>query len=469
MDSKYRIGYATFLPTAIALGLFLASVGVARLVTGQWNTDLSIVLALVSLIVSLVIETHQTKKWIGDATQDLSESLGKKADAVTRLAAKQATRTSIAIRQQSEQIETLYDRIHRTHAFERFDSSEDIAAHVAPYLYEAKVVRNTFVQLGIFDDPETHAAKGIVGLYEMFLSKEGTEWRDVVSLQELFSPRFKEIAKGASQEAPVRKIPGTHQITVLRHNVPLVNFILISDRNRKFTRVYFGWIVDEDHRASPVCHTTDPDVVAMFERYHLMLERTKHMASTPFKVNYAKEGIHRLAAAGVFDRTGSWVTVAYRSPGLNSASQHSPPSIAIESIGVLGISFEPSGTNLTGRIHYLKPKREALLKAEGIVVSGSAMHFRYENDLSRRGLLDREGSATYNFKDAPFEHIEGHLVEPTDAVWLKLYGVRIPSDPNFVGQIGLDDPHVHRAVHRIQEMLANSVELTSDIGSPRLL
>lgn len=449
MNSKYRSNIATIVPQLAGVIFFFASLAIVYLFVGELNSVSSIVIALVSLLFTMGAESYQARN-----------------------KAEEATKT------QAVAIEALYDRINRTHRFERFDSSDHVALHSIPYLREAKVVRNTFVQLGGHADPKTESYMSIVKAYEEFLSKPSAEWYDIVSLRELYDPRFREIFKNNSSRAPTQPIPGKHWIAVLRHNVPLINFILISDRNGDMNRVYFGWVVDDTNRSSPVCHTTDPAIVGMFVRYFEMLWRNKQMRAGPIFVDYTKEGDDRLDGSKVFDRKGIWITVALHQPEKHLPESSHQARATIDSIGILGIDFTAIETKLTGCIYYLEPKRRVTMQAENVVTSLSAIHFRYNNSYSHAfSAEDRKGFATYNFEEIDgYEYITGFLVEPTSAGWLKLLGVRLRDEsashigkdsPSFAAKIELDDPRVQDALSRIRERLGESAQLMGTIGQKK--
>lgn len=309
----------------------------------------------------------------------------------------------------NEILKMIQERLQRTSSFEFVGPSDRIPFFSEEKLKTARRVKNTFVQLGTYGvDEEYH--ERIIGTYQEVLKRPNTSWSDIVSPREAYDGRYNRIFadKGAV-------CAGRHEVVIIRHNIPLINFILISDAEGFFRDVYFGWVLSSSNTVSPTFHSSDERLIKLFDDHFELLWHNKRLPSTPVVIDYKAK--NRLALPGMFDRSGYWMTIAYRDCGVSGSDR-----FVYRSAGLLRFTFSNDGTLLEGIIHH-KSKIKETIKTGKITQTPRHMYFEYLND--RSGLL-AAGFCTYEFvTDLQGRHLRGFFVSHETKERVELIGLPV--------------------------------------------
>ena len=172
-------------------------------------------------------------------------------------------------------------------------------------------IRNTFVGI----DESYTSSSDVIKIYNLFFKRPDTTWYDIVSINELFSGRYDKISK------PEIKRERMHEIVVLRHSIPLINFTIFSFAGDRKDEVLFGWAYGRSYGVNKVFLTNDTDIVTMFETLFDILWYKKRMAH--IIVNYEAEGAARLlskSTSKTVDKQGFWYTQSYTNKTLRTTA-----------------------------------------------------------------------------------------------------------------------------------------------------
>jgi hypothetical protein len=180
---------------------------------------------------------------------------------------------------------------------------DDIHQVIENLVFESSKVLNTFVGM----EDSYYSNEDVFELYGKYLSREGAVWWDVVSINELFSDRFERIK--VNEKRHKERI---HEIVVLRHSVPFINFMIFVFPNNRASEVVFGWTEGRFERPGNIFRSANPQIVDLFEGIFRNLWNRKRMSH--IVVDYSKSGKERLYTNTNFktvDKVGLWYTHAY--------------------------------------------------------------------------------------------------------------------------------------------------------------
>lgn len=212
--------------------------------------------------------------------------------------------TGLVIQQylNKEDIAGAIENIKNDTKIEYAGPSTEVLPRIARKMKHAVDVKNTFVGIDEYDYDERNGAE-ISQIYTSWLEngKEGT-WTDIVGPAQLFSGRYEQIS------VRKKKIHGTHEIKILRHSTPIVNFTII-EYEEDDTEVFFGWMAGS--RNSNIFLSSDRHAVKIFSKYFEKLENHR-LWGPPIEVNYSAQKHKRLRRNDLVDKIGNWMTISIR-------------------------------------------------------------------------------------------------------------------------------------------------------------
>ncbi|MGJ8670997.1 MAG: hypothetical protein ACSHXK_16055, partial [Oceanococcus sp.] len=194
---------------------------------------------------------------------------------------------------------------------------------VVKKIAQADWVKNVFV--GTNDHDEEEHVQTIVKGYELWLENKSKEnWTDIVGIQEFFSPRYERFT------AKYRE--GKHRLHVLRHSVPVMNFVIIGYGKSK--EVFIGWLPEyKDGHEYYIFSSRSSAAVKLFEDYfdYLIDHKCWNDRKTPFELDTEKEGKDRFAHLPIVDKKGLWITFGLIADGVTD--------VHISSLGFVLLNF----------------------------------------------------------------------------------------------------------------------------------
>lgn len=142
-----------------------------------------------------------------------------------------------------------------------------------------------------------------VEIYNKWLSlKSADSWTDIVGPSRLFTGLYTDIK-------PTKDIKAAHNIIVLRHSTPIINFIKLTLPNEREV-IYFGWI--DGRKGEPIFRSEDKDTIKVFNRQLEKLTSHRTWGDT-ISVEYKYSSlVKRLGRGYLVDKLGSWVTLSVR-------------------------------------------------------------------------------------------------------------------------------------------------------------
>lgn len=121
--------------------------------------------------------------------------------------------------------------MNRTHTFQVIGSREKADLMIGDKLSKAKEVKNTFLDLSNEDAATNNA---VTEGYASWLKNDSPRtWEDITGLQELFSDRYKRIPRMSNYN-------DRHKAFVLRHSLPVINFIILKYDGAQPDEVLYG-------------------------------------------------------------------------------------------------------------------------------------------------------------------------------------------------------------------------------------
>lgn len=283
-------------------------------------------------------------------------------------------------------------------------------------------VQNTFVTFQ--DAPEYEEA--VAPVYEHFFrTNRNGIWQDLISYPEVFSKRF---------EMPLTDdLVGTrHHVRILRHNVPLINFMIIY-KDEEPVSAYIGWVHEVDSR-SPIFATRDRALARLFRRHFVRLWEGKTFhgregdpVNKTIHVNYNKPIGKRFEGIDLVRKFGQWMTLSFGVAADGSIIEYSQ--------GIVCIQLKHGTASVRGRVRRAANGDEQIesnisthhitgdLTVFRMVQTANNLYFDY----TVRDFLDfPDGFCLYRFverdkKDA----IEGFHVNDQSRVRRELIGLRI--------------------------------------------
>lgn len=269
-------------------------------------------------------------------------------------------------------------------------------------------IKNTFVLVRNFTHEEDDEFQQMLKAYEAVLSRNGNYWWDAISINELFSVRYDAIFKDRLSLPRL----GVHKVGVVRHILPLINYIIICDKTRKRSAAYFGWVYDHGDSDSEVFYTEDQKLIALLQCHFQVLSNNKIVDDKFISIDYSKQGRARLRKSTVVDRQGWWLTFAYP-PGTRS----------LESVGLVKFVFIAGKLEVSGWT--LNASVKKTISAEDPQHTTRRIYFDYKTKGSDG--LDRDGYCMYRFEKKlnSEEYLRGFFTNDRDLRKVDFIGVRV--------------------------------------------
>ena len=311
----------------------------------------------------------------------------------------------------------IMDAIHSISRIDRVGSSDEDLSAIRNRIKLAKHVKNTFINVA--SAPKRHGSieASITSSYEDFLSSDDSRsWRDIVSVNELFNFRHTRVFD------PPREVKGQHTIAVLKHNLPIVNFIILRNDAIGLNEVYFGWLYDRNMTATPIYKSSDAELVRMFETHFDVMWSEK--AADVWLVDYSKPPAQRGSARRfVVDKAGIWVTVAVR------LREEVPRDYA-----AFEIKFDNVGASVCGCIVKSTDLADRRINHRDVTYTPNKIYLEYEE---RFGSETSRGFCVYNFERRDTRSVlKGYILEGKHDERVEIFGLKV--DPEFVIDNKLD-------------------------------
>lgn len=287
-----------------------------------------------------------------------------------------------------DRIEKLDKTVSVSFNVEKIPSLRQASNQILSKIRVSNKVRNTFLGTYTSDTEDL-----IIEAYNDFLSKKGRSWHDVLTLAELYSDRYKRVN-------PQNYVVGRHVATVLRHSMPVVNFIILDYEDEDKTEVFWGW-VEADKSASgsiaSVFRSTDEAIVSMFCDLFSALSTQKVQAKVypDFKLKGEYERFNAKSEGPIINREGTWYTNAY-GPMESAFSQK---TVSHACFKILYYGGKPQ---IKGRLCEFEPglKRHyhPITHQDGVRIDSSEHRILIQYPV-RRGDNIRIGYIVYEFKE----------------------------------------------------------------------
>lgn len=212
--------------------------------------------------------------------------------------------TGLVIQQylNKEDITAAIESVKKETSIEYVGSSSEVLPRIAKKVRHAANVRNTFVGIDEYD--YTKSNDDIVyEIYKTWLENDyDGKWVDIVGPAQLFSGRYEKIS------ASKAKMSGSHEVKILRHSTPIVNFIILEYPNEE-SDVFFGWMTGS--KDSKIFYSPDKHAVAVFKSYFRRLEKHR-LWGEPIRIDYKSKKNKRLQRNDLVDKIGNWVTLSVK-------------------------------------------------------------------------------------------------------------------------------------------------------------
>jgi|CXWL01.1.fsa_nt_gi hypothetical protein len=275
---------------------------------------------------------------------------------------------------------------------QRVGSGNEVLIHLNESIKKASYVRNTFLNVGGAHGHDEE--ERISQMYVDFLTRANAEvWQDIISANELFEFRHTTLS--------IDKPKAKHSIAVLRHSMPIINFVLLENRATNFHEVYFGWIFDTNRTSTMIYKSTHPDVIDVFEKYFAVLWRDQK--AEEWIVPYEKQDKNDRGPGKYFavDKRGVWVTAALDTREKGGICK-------VLSYAVLRIEFEPRQPTIRGAIYPTSGSNRRILHQD-ITESPNRLFVEYQDAVD--GEIHR-GYCVYKFeRDGTKDIIRGDLAQ----------------------------------------------------------
>jgi hypothetical protein len=266
-------------------------------------------------------------------------------------------------------------------------------------------VKNTYITVGVSDGPLTTYHSKVVAAYDAFLSSSQTcIWQDLVSVNELFDNRFLLINPTGEH--------GEHKIGVLRNNMPIINFILLSKRGDVFSsEIYFGWT--KNNLNSPIFHSMDSKLVRMFDDYFDMLWKDRTFET--FTIRHEKAA-DKLSESLTVNKVGKWNTFSFEI-GRDLAE------LEFTSFGFVEVGFFDTHPFIEGVVYHNNFEDCEPIRHTNVVHTGNKLYFEFQ---SKGTMSRRNGFCIYEFeKYGDYDVIVGYFTDDDIRTRRYLIGVRI--------------------------------------------
>jgi len=267
-------------------------------------------------------------------------------------------------------------------------------------------VYNTFMNIGELSKLNEDAERDVVSVYEMHLGGNiGKYWEDIVSANEVHNFRHLRIFPNG------RNDHGNHKIHLLRSNMPIINFVIIENRNNDYKEVFFGWVNDGTN-SSKIYRSENRNIVDMFWRNFEAMKKWKRGVEWNQEYNLPASQ-RRPNDDLVVDKAGIWVTKLY------------DLSDNFVNNGIVKIQFNGGKAIIKGFIVKNGKPPQGIEHDRQIVVDGNKIFFHFSE---RRGRADGIGLCEYNFRfKNDIEYLHGFVYEHPRGSG-RIYGVRVEND-----------------------------------------
>lgn len=343
-----------------------------------------------------------------------------------------------------EGVEELRRVINNSLNVERMDTYADSIKILTSRISTARKVRNTFV--GVSGETDV----GLVAKsYDEFLSKRGNVWHDIVSPAELFSERYYSID-------PRDFAIGRHRISVLRHSLPMINFIILDYDNERSSEVYWGWVDSSrgsEGALADVFRTDDRAVVEMFANLFDYLVQSK--CDARIQTDFSKSGDNRFRTksnAQVVNKEGVWYTRAYRQRDKRDRSARSADtskalsykrvvstaisdkraiSLQAQSCAAFRIVFHNGKPYISGIIYDFSMKKFESIDHKDISNVENSANKIFVNFSKREFESDHDGFVYYAFVHSHVlkqDIVVGFFIDPITSYRYNIVGVKVSNE-----------------------------------------
>lgn len=301
---------------------------------------------------------------------------------------------------------SLENQIQSAFSVQFVGTADTASDQIISQILLARRVRNTFVNVGGSKSTFPIAHSQIVEGYKKFLSENKENiWQDIVSVNELFSPRFNEVTVSEPSY-------GRHTIGVLRQNMPLINFTLIAKPNESFSEVYFGWLYDESSRTSYIYRSRDVRLVETFRTYFDILWRDKTYEC--IDVDYSKSGREKLWRSSTVDKVGRWFIIAFKDGEIDGTGTY----------GLIEIEFVETKPVVSGVVYNKHFGMTSVVQPRSAVHTGNKLYCEYGDNRHNKSRIG--GMFVYEFKKHSKRNIiQGFIIDDGSGSRVELLGVRL--------------------------------------------
>ncbi len=259
-------------------------------------------------------------------------------------------------------------------------------------LRSAHHVRNTYVGISDLTGHGTPQGNRILQLYADVLSRDkAASWYDVVGIKELFERRFVDI----NPDNKARFL-GTHVLHVIDTHAPILNFILIGQKDAPLSEVYFGWIVGPNADTERF-YSHDTRLIRMFENYFESLRSARNVVAR-LDIPYRDAPENRFLRSASHRWRGTWLSISGYVKALPEAnSPANRLNYEVSEYALVQIDYDYDW-KVTGDIYELSGQRKYTFESEMCSIVENSLYYKFYNK-SRYGETQSEGLGSYSLAD----------------------------------------------------------------------
>lgn len=313
-----------------------------------------------------------------------------------------------AVERQKAEYARVIESVRGAGDVQAMSASSALDYHLPERLKSAVTVNNTLIGGKLGRKREKYADQKITALYDVFFKTAGNSWTDTISIHELQSARFRNIARPDRENIE-------HKLIAVRHNMPMINFTILDfPENEREPEVFFGWNYSSDANSDTVFHTKNK---ALVEAFRTLSSSLKEYSLGEVALDYSKEPARRTEEQRSFiDKEGNWLTLSYRNDELVSLAS-------------ISITFSQHLAKISGRVFWRKgySPTQALIEEINHQDDGKVSYTDTKMLVEYTSPLN--GVCIYNFKDGePLERITGYFQNENQAFRTNLIGFKIRPD-----------------------------------------
>lgn len=342
-------------------------------------------------------------------------AIEKQSIEISELAEKFSSERALFFDEHKKTVGVISKAMRRTQTFQEHGLARNIGELLTSRAAKAISVQNTFVDIS---DTLSNGPQGEVGRsYDAWLKNpHEKKWTDIVGVKEFFSGRY-------NRPVDYENTTGTNNVFVLRHSIPIINFIIFEYEGGNF-EVFFGWLPGDSDERSEIFSTTDRMIVSMYQSYFNSLKRHSwnfhfnHDLDHGYVVDYSIPGTSRISNIDkrLADKVGKWITVSY------TKKKGAKDGYAPNRLGLIEIGLEKSGFRVSSSIW----------NSSGVLEEGYTKHREIAHFLNNLfvgyALEARKGSGICYYKFLPrpeTDLILGIYMDGRDEKRNSIIGVRL--------------------------------------------